>query len=96
MLYTPDRWVVVNIETPTETIPKVFAGWYGGFAQGESWKLSSGIVKIVEYTDRFEFTNFSGSVYICYKNRQGMSGYMSSLYEHWVNNTEYKLTLQND
>lgn len=90
----PDRWVIVNLVTPTETIPKVFAGWYGGFAYGENWKLSSGIVDTIEYPDYYEFINFSGSVYTCYKEREGMTAYMASVYQSWVDSSIYELRLQ--
>ena len=80
--YTPDRWVLVEftvVETG-ESITKVFAGWYGGYAGSDSWKLSSGVVNTEDRDDYFEFTNHSGSVYKCYKNAQGMGSYMSIVY----------------
>ena len=83
MNYTPERWVVLDINNGTEVIRKVFAGWYGGYLNGESWKLNSGNVKEEEFDDRWEFTGYSGSIYICYKNAYSMSGYMFSLLDSW-------------
>ena len=86
-MYTPDRWVLLefeNMETGN-TITKVFGGWYGGFADGDSWKLSSGVIGSEDRDDYWEFTNHSGSVYRCYKRSQGMSGHMSSVYSTFVN-----------
>lgn len=83
--YVPDCWVVVRIQSKDyPPIDKVLAGWYGGFGGSDSWKLSSGIIDTLEFDERFEFTNHSGSVYICYKNAQKMSGYVSGIYNSWV------------
>ena len=65
-----------------------FAGWYGGYASGDSWKLSSGIIGTKEFEDRYEFLNHSGSLYICYKASQGMSGYMGSIMHGWVESSK--------
>jgi hypothetical protein len=83
-IYTPDRWQIVLLRNKTESIKKVFAGWYGGYLNGDSWKLSSGIIGTKEFEDRYEFLNHSGSLYVCYKTSQGMSGYMGSIMHGWV------------
>jgi hypothetical protein len=77
--YTPDRWVVLEFDYDGDVIRKVFAGWYGGYLNGDSWKLSSGITNTREFDDRFEFENHSGSLYTCYKSAYGMGGYQSSV-----------------
>lgn len=81
--YIPDAWCVIELGDSKRTIRKVFAGWYGGFTQGDSWKLSSGITEAKEFDNRWEFKNHSGSLYICYKNSQRMSGYMSGIFNSW-------------
>lgn len=86
--YTPDRWVIVDIAYEDETIQKVFSGNYGGYLGSDTWKLSSGITKITDNGDHYEFLNESGSVYICYKQCYGMSNYMTSMYEYWNKNAE--------
>jgi len=92
--YTPDRWVILTIKTTTDSIDKVFAGWYGGFATGDSWKLSSGITDMsFEQGDRIEFINESGSVYSCYKNRYGMTSNMNSVYRTWLAETDCEITI---
>jgi hypothetical protein len=85
MTYTPDNWVVVTVQTDTETIDKVFAGWVGGFADNSRWKLSSGIVLVDESSEYYDFHNHSGSVYRCYKDRRHISRYMHSVYDSFVN-----------
>lgn len=91
-LYTPDRWVIVKIQAEGQgPYYRVFAGWYGGFTQGDSWKLSSGIEKSVDKGDYYEFYNTSGSIYKCWKGEKdgvrtgdlGMSGYMMSIYNSY-------------
>ena len=43
-MYKPENWVIVKIND----VYKVFGGWRGGFATGDSWKLNSGIEAIEE------------------------------------------------
>ena len=82
--YTPNRWVVLEVNNGKEVINKVFAGWYGGYLNGDSWKLNSGNVSEEEFDDRWEFTGYSGSVYVCYKNAYGMSAYMGQVFSSWT------------
>jgi hypothetical protein len=74
--YTPDRWVVVEIAGKDQPrLYKVFASWYGGFAGSDSWKLNSGITKVVPDDDGYAFHGSSGSVYYCGKNSYGTNMY---------------------
>lgn len=83
--YTPDCWVLVKIysEDFPEGVPKVLAGWYGGYLGSDSWKLSSGVESVIDKGDFYEFLNSSGSVYLCHKEAQRMSGYMSTIFSGW-------------
>lgn len=83
--YTTDRWVVLEFDHDGDVIKKVFAGWYGGYLNGDSWKLSSGVTNQREFDDRFEFENYSGSLYICHKGCYGMSGYMMGIFTSFEN-----------
>jgi len=69
--YTPDRWVVVKITTDKETLYKVFACWYGGYAGSDSWQMNSGIKSVGEDESYFMFNGYSGSVYRCHKMSYG-------------------------
>lgn len=82
--YTPDKWVMVELKTPKETLYKVLASWYGGFAGSNSWKLSSGVTSVNETEEAYEYTNYSGSLYVCYKGIYGMSMYTMSIYSSWA------------
>lgn len=83
-IHTPDCWTVVEFGNTNHTIRKIFAGWYGGFAEGESWSLSSGITEAQEYDTHWEFLNHSGSRYVCYKNTKGLSSYMYGIFGNWL------------
>jgi hypothetical protein len=66
-IYYPDNWIMIfmNGDDPHY---RILAGWSGGYASGDSWKLSSGVTKVEEHDDYYSFTNHSGSVYHCGKN----------------------------
>lgn len=75
MFYEPDKWVIVRCTNGSDVVDKVLGSWFGSFTDGESWRLSSGIVDIQEFPDRYEIENYSGSVYNCPKGAEGMTDY---------------------
>ena len=79
--YTPDCWVVIEVDYEGVKTQKILSSWYGGFAGSNSWRLSSGITGVEELEDSFVFKNHSGSVYTCYKRRYGMSSYTAGILE---------------
>jgi hypothetical protein len=93
--YYPDRWVIVKL-TNKKGIShnRVFAGWYGGYTGGDSWKLNSGIVAEEVTEDYYDFVGDSGSVYRCYKNAYGMSGYMASVLANWQSEENPTVTIE--
>lgn len=83
--YTPDLWTVVAMtDSDGERVDKIFGSWYGGYAGSDSWKLSSGITKIVELENEYEVHNVSGSIYHCYKNNRGVSSYGGSVLNRFI------------
>jgi hypothetical protein len=84
----PDTWHVLKFQRGSEVNYKVFAGWYGGYTGGDAWKLSSGIVAVKQYNDRYEFTNHSGSIYICYLACNKLSGYQRDILSRWEKDLE--------
>lgn len=84
--YAPDVWVVLEFDAPQLEKPmqKVFAGWYGGFAGSDSWKLNSGITQARKVNGLFEFDGYSGSTYHCHPNCYRMSGLMHSVLSNWL------------
>ncbi len=74
--YCPDKWLVVKIEG--EKFPltyKVFACWHGGYLDGDSWKMNSGITKVIKEENFYLFKGYSGSVYKCHENCYGATMY---------------------
>lgn len=78
--YTPDRWEVLKLTRGSDVTYKVLAGWYGGYLGADTWQLNSGIERVVDTGDAYEFYGYSGSVYTCYKVSCGMSGLMLSVF----------------
>lgn len=86
--YTPDVWVVLEFTTPNKTFCKVFAGWYGGFAGSNSWKLNSGITAVRINDNVYEFDGHSGSTYCGHRNNYHMSGLMHGIFANWLKQGE--------
>ena len=70
--YNPDSWVVIKMTTKNETFYKVLGGWSGGYLNGDSWRLNSGVEKIERVEDKLHFYGASGSVYICDPKSYGL------------------------
>lgn len=78
--YAPDKWVVVKIEGKEVALTyKVFACFYGGYLNGDSWKMNSGITKVTKEEDCYLFEGYSGSVYKCHENTYGSNNYGASI-----------------
>jgi hypothetical protein len=74
--YTPDKWLVIKIEGGDFPLTyKVFACWHGGYLDGDSWKLNSGITKVTKEDNFYLFKGYSGSVYSCGEKRYGATMY---------------------
>lgn len=87
--YTPDRWVLLKITSKDtgEVHQRVFGGWFGGFAHGDSWRLNSGVADVHEFDDYFLFESASGKEYLCRKYSQGtegMSMYMQNVLQSLI------------
>ena len=67
----PDVWVMLRIISNTvqaKPVYKILAGWYGGYAKDDTWKLNSGCTSVETDGDHYVFTGSSGSRYRCHKN----------------------------
>ena len=93
--YTPDKWVVVKIEG--EDVPliyKVFACWYGGFLNGDSWKMNSGIKKVRLLEKKYwMFTGFSGSIYQCHVEGYGTNMYGGGVLQGFIEKAKEQDTI---
>lgn len=96
MNYTPDKWVVFKINNPKEDKPwyRLFAGWYGGYDTGDSWRANSGITSIDVDNYLYLVHGNSGSTYKCRKGLEGLSAYMDSvLYGMVMSAAEHDVTI---
>ena len=81
-MYYPDEWCLVRIEG-TDPHWRVFGSWRGGYLDGDSWRLNSGVTS-VQLTGSekqiLAFSGHTGSVYECSIHAQGIrSPYNSSV-----------------
>lgn len=67
--YTPDLWVVIKIK---EDLYKVLTSDFGGYLNGDSWRINSGIRMIEEFDDYYLISGYSGSEYKCHKSNYDM------------------------
>lgn len=86
MSYNPDRWVITKITTEKYgVVYKLLAGWYGGFAGSDSWRMNSGIESIKRLNaSEYEVLGYSGTTYVVNSNTNGLSSLMHSVYNSFV------------
>ena len=84
-IYCPDKWVVLRLKAGKldSGIYKVLGGWSGGYLDGDSWRLNSGIERVTIDGDYFEFHGYSGSVYRCHKGAYGFNMISGGQYHSW-------------
>lgn len=90
--YRPDNWIVLKLQSHEHSVVyKILAGWSGGYLDGDSWKLNSGITKIEEDDTHYHVHGYSGSVYILNKEsecvRMNIAGQLQYL-EQQVNESD--------
>lgn len=71
MMYEPNNWVVIKINGKDPHY-RVLAGWSGGYLEGSSWRMNSGITKVEEDDKAYYFSGSSGSTYRCGKQSYGL------------------------
>ena len=94
MIYTPDSWVILKLHNMSEVHYRVVAGWHGGYTQGNSWKMNSGITKYTIKDKLISFDGYSGSCYNCYINSERMSGYMAMVYDSYAQQSTEKMWVE--
>lgn len=70
--YLPDYWVVIKVPFEGALQYRVLVAWSGGYIHGNSWRLSSPVVKAIKDGKYYNFENKSGSCYICHRDRYGL------------------------
>lgn len=78
--YVPNNWVIFKVIDGY----KVLAGWSGSYLTGSSWRLSSGIADIEDHGSYWKVIQYSGSIYYCNKNRNGISIAMMDMYQQLI------------
>lgn len=79
--YSPDKWEIIKFQPKDKPVYyKVLGSWSGGYLDGDSWRLSSGLEKIEQDVDYFYFHNYSGSVYKGHKKSKGMHMLSAGIY----------------
>lgn len=92
----PDRWLVVKVQPVDETLDahyRVFATWGGGYLQGQSWKINSGIESVTEDENYFYFLSASGSTYGCLKGSYGITGYGLGILNGLIEQSKNEVTI---
>ena len=81
--YSPDSWVVLKVKAGKGTFPfyKVLAGWSGGYLDGDSWRINSGITLVFDREDEIHFHGESGSLYRCPKGAYGLKMSTAGIYK---------------
>jgi len=92
----PDVWVIVELSGTKvkDRYYRVLAGWYGGYTGGDSWKMSSGITKIIDKDKFWEIHNESGSIYNCYKDIERFSGQTRNIYQSYQKDNTDEVTIK--
>tara|TARA_B110000908_G_scaffold125991_1_gene147766 strand:+ start:192 stop:530 length:339 start_codon:yes stop_codon:yes gene_type:complete len=64
---TCDNWVIVKSPPIPDPHYRVLVGTSGGYLDGDSWRMNSGIVRVDESDEFFYIYGSSGSCYQCNK-----------------------------
>ena len=80
MEYTPDSWVVLKIYNDEKPFYKVLAGWNGGYLDGDSWRINSGISQVKHDNNYYEFYGKSGSLYRVHESAYRLTMATSGIY----------------
>ena len=80
--YSPYTWVIIKFKGDDPHY-RVLGSWSGGYLDGDSWRMNSGITRMDEGGQYYYFFGSSGSCYICNKESYGMIFHTSMVYENF-------------
>jgi hypothetical protein len=95
MQYTPDNWVVIKF-AGLDPHYRVLAGWSGGYIDGDSWKMNSGITRVEVVGDHYHFIGSSQSVYVCHKHSYCLRGNNAHVWEQLQNSHGDLVTMMDE
>ena len=76
--YTPDGWMIFSVKGKKGTHYRLLGTWSGGYLDGDTWRINSGIERYEVVGDYYLFHGGSGSIYRCHKNGYGVCGAYNS------------------
>lgn len=85
-MYTADKYEILKI-TPDgqESHYRLFTSNGGGYVDGDSWRMNSGITSIIEDPDgMLHVRGNSGSEYVVNKDMRGSTAYTSSILSQMI------------
>mgnify|MGYP003665765095 FL=1 len=90
--YRPDNWVVLKVKEGKGTFPfyKVLGGWSGGYLDGDSWRMNSGVTEVEIYGEHYIFRGNSGSEYWCHMETYGLRMNNAGIYKDLCLQQEFK------
>lgn len=91
--HEPNLWVVLKVSDGEDSIFKVLGSWRGGYLDGDSWRLNSGITRVEREGDLLLFHGRTGSVYVCHEQAYGVSGYTSMVFSSWKEKTDLSVEM---
>ncbi len=77
--YHPDKWVIIEVKGD-DPHSRVLAGWSGGYLDGDSWRINSGITEVKEEDDAYHIYGSTGSCYVCGKDNYGFNTISSQIW----------------
>lgn len=97
-MYTPNNWIVFHVKGHDDQsgIYKVLAGWSGGYLDGDSWRINSGIDKVEFDGDYFKFYGASGSCYKCHKDSYGLRMNTAGIWSQLKEKAGDRVTILNE
>lgn len=90
--HIPNHWSMVETSKGHH---KIFGSWSGGYLDGDSWKLNSGIERVIydPVTYTYYVYGFSGSIYRVTPSNYGASGYNTMVLNNLIENSNGKMKL---
>jgi hypothetical protein len=90
---TPERWVILKVPNGH----KVYGTWAGGYLDGDSWKMNSGIKEVEEDENYYYFIGYSGSCYACNKKGYGTAtSFGQGVLDNYVKKAEGQIEVLED
>lgn len=85
----PDSFVIIKIQTEHDIIYRLFSCWYGGYLDGDRWRLNSGITKIEKDGEHFIVYGNSSTVYKIHPDQYNkLTSYCSNVLNEAINSQQ--------